>query len=101
MKKKYLGILIGLIIFSLAWIFVGFDRYVGDHEVGSWWTPFIKSAPTSRIFFHNPAQYTLDREPFDSLDDERKEQFIQYCYIRYGTKMPYDCEILVEARRIK
>ena len=101
MVKKFAIFVSGISLFLVAWLFVGFDRYVGDHEVGSGWSPFIKTSPTFRIVFKNPAQYALDRDPFDSLDNSRKIQFLEYCSIRHGIRDPHRCEEYVEGARIK
>lgn len=79
---------------------MGFDRCVGDHEVGTSWQPFIKSKPSFKVRFHNPAQYILDFDPFDKLDSKRKQEFLEYCAIRYGMEDPYNCEKTVEIGRI-
>jgi len=101
MAKKIAFLVVGVSFFLVAWLFVGFDRYVGDHEVGSGLDPFIKANPTFQIIFKNPAQYALDRDSFDSLDDARKIQFREYCGIRHGIKDPYRCEKYIEETRIK
>lgn len=101
MAKKFAFFVGGIFLFLGAWLFVGFDRYVGDHEVGSGWNPFIKADPTFQVIFKNPAQYTLDRDSFDSLDNARKMQFLEYCSIRHGIHDPYRCEEYIEGTRIK
>ena len=101
MAKKIAFFVGGIFLFLVAWLFVGFDRYVGDHEVGSGLNPFIKTSPTFRTIFRNPAQYTLDRDPFDSLDNSWKIQFLEYCSIRYGIHDPYRCEEYIEKMRVR
>lgn len=100
MRKNYLLLSGSLLVLVMAWLFIGLDRYVGDHEVGTSWMPFFKSVPTTKVLFHNPAQHALDRQPFHSLDSDRQEQFMEYCRIRYGTRIAHDCEVLVERGRI-
>lgn len=101
MAKKIVLLVGGIFLFMVAWLFIGFDYYVGDHELGSGWDPFIKAYPTLQIAFKNPAQYTLDLDSFDSLDKTRKIQFLEYCRIRHGIGEPYRCEEYIEGRRIK
>ncbi|MFY3384166.1 hypothetical protein [Paracidovorax sp. MALMAid1276] len=101
MAKKFTFLLIGIALFLGAWLFLGLDRYVGDHEVGSGWNLFIKAKPTFQLIFKNPAQYTLDRDSFDSLDHARKIQFLEYCGIRHRIRDPYLCEEYIEGIRIK
>ncbi|MCT6721432.1 MULTISPECIES: hypothetical protein [unclassified Acidovorax] len=101
MTKKIAFFVGTLSLFLTAWLFVGLDRYVGDHEVGSAWNPFIKTTPTFQVLFRNPAQYTLDRDPYDSLDSTRKNQFSEYCGIRYGIHDPHRCEEYIEQTRVK
>jgi hypothetical protein len=101
MPKKFIGAVGVIVLLLVVWLFLGFDRYVGDHEVGSGWNPFIKAEPTFRVLFRNPSQYTLDRDAFDSLDSSRKIQFIEYCGIRHGIRDPYRCEEYIEGARIK
>lgn len=101
MAKKFAFFVGGLSLFLVAWLFVGFDRYVGDHEVGSGWNSFIKTYPTFQVLFRNPAQYILDRDSFDSLDNTRKDQFLEYCSIRYGIHDPHRCEEYIEETRVR
>lgn len=100
MRKNYLLLSGSLLVLVTAWLFIGLDRYVGDHEVGTSWMPFFKSVPTTKILFQNPAQHGLDREPFHSLASDRREQFMEYCRIRYGIRIAQDCEVQVEGGRI-
>ncbi|WP_098497800.1 hypothetical protein [Collimonas sp. PA-H2] len=81
--KKILFVAIPVVV--LAWLFVGMDRYVGDHEAGSAWDPFIKHKPTITTFYKNPAQVGLDMVPMETLDESGKKSLIEYCQVRYGT----------------
>jgi hypothetical protein len=79
MKVRRKFVLIGSTLSAvLLWPFVGFDHYVGDHEVGDGWDIFMKPSPSLQLRFHNPAQLVLDIVPFDQLDDARKEEMRRY-----------------------
>jgi len=82
--KKTLFVAVPLIL-VLGWLFVGLDQYVGDHEVGVQWDPFIKHRPSTTVLFQNPAQVGLDMVPFENLGENKKKSVIQYCRVRYGT----------------
>jgi len=83
--KKYLFPLVSsLLIIVLLWAYVGFEFVVGDHEVGSKWTPFIKNKPSFQIKFRNPALHGLDYAPFENLSLLEKKSFFEYCAIRFG-----------------
>lgn len=88
------------IIVVLLWLFVGFDRYVGDHEVGTQWDPFIKHKPTATVFFQNPAQIGLDIAPFDTLDEGQRKNVIEYCQIRFGVDDVKRCYEVMLATRV-
>jgi hypothetical protein len=97
-RRKF--VLIGLSLPVLfLWPFVGFDHYVGDHEIGAWWDIFMKSSPSLQFFFSNPAQPTLEIIPFDQLDDLRKEDMRRYCKIRYWVDDIEECYRLVYSSR--
>lgn len=100
MKKRtaMFLLLIPPFMFS-AWLFVGFDHYVGDHEVGSWWEPFIKFKPTFQVKFKKPEQRIMEFEPYETLDLGRKRSFIEYCEIRWGTNNPQECEKIAANHR--
>ncbi|WP_211465962.1 hypothetical protein [Collimonas silvisoli] len=93
-------ILVAVPLVLVTWLFVGLDRYVGDHEVGSGWDPFIKHKPTTTMFYKNPAQFGLDMEPFKSLDEDDKKNLIEYCRVRYGTDDIKRCYELFLAGRV-
>ena len=100
-KKHTLFLILTFPVLVLAAIpFVGFDNYVGDHEVGTSWDPFIKSKPTLQMLFKNPEQYTLDFDPYETLTKDKQFQFIEYCEIRWGTRDPHTCEKIVQSHRI-
>lgn len=101
MVKKHGSVVGGALLVLLAWLFVGLDRYVGDHEVGTGWTPFLKASPTLQVFFQNPAQHALDRDAFDAIDSARQIQFLSYCRVRHGMQDPHHCEEQIEAMRVK
>ena len=101
MAKRYAYITSSALVICVTWLFVGLDRYVGDHEVGPGWTLFIKASPTWQVFFQNPAQHALDRDAFDAIDSARQTQFVAYCRVRHGTKDPHRCEEQIEAMRVK
>lgn len=82
-RVRYL-FLICVPLFFLSWIFIGLDDYVGDHEVGSHWNPFIKSKPTFQIIFKNPIVDILDIRPIEEIDEKTKIDFLEYCSIRWG-----------------
>jgi hypothetical protein len=100
MKNRTRSVLVAIpLLLVLGWMFVGFDRYVGDHEVGSSWDPFMKSTPDLQIFFVNPVQRGLEFEPPDQLDDNQKALMRHYCEVRYGaTDMP-TCYRAIKAAR--
>lgn len=100
-KKRILVSVLTVAVVSLTALpFVGFDRYVGDHEVGASWDPFIKSKPMLKMLFKNPEQYTLDFDPYESLDKDKQREFVEYCDIRWGTRDPHSCEKIVQSHRI-
>lgn len=74
-------ILISIICFRL---FAGAEFLIGDHEIGSSWSMFIKHRPTWQFEFHNPAQHTLDIEPYDDLTIDEKAKLRDFCLIRFG-----------------
>jgi len=82
-----------------GWLWTGLDNYVGDHEVGSTWEPFLKSRPTFTLLFTNPAQQGLDRDAFETMDPTRQQAFRDYCAIRFGIADPHRCEKAIEDRR--
>lgn len=83
-----------------SWLWIGFDKYVGDHEVGSAWEPFLKSRPTLTLFFANPAQQGLDRNTFHTMDAAHQQAFSDYCAVRFGIPNPQRCEQAIEDRRL-
>lgn len=87
-----------LLLSSCLW--VGIERYVGDHEIGKSWEPFLKSRPTFTLLFTNPAQQGLDRDAFDTLDAARQQAFQDYCAVRFGIADPHRCEKAIEGRRL-
>jgi hypothetical protein len=92
--------LIGLALTAVfLWPFVGFDHYVGDHEIGDGWDMFMKPSPSLQLRFHNPAQLVLDIVPFDQLDNAQKEEMRRYCKIRYWVDDLVECYRLVYAAR--
>jgi hypothetical protein len=97
--KRIIFIVVPLAI-VLAWLFVGLDRYTGDHEVGVQWDPFIKHKPTMTVYYKNPAQVGLDMVPMDSLDDSGKKNLSEYCQVRYGTDDIKRCYELFLASRV-
>ncbi|MBF9266783.1 hypothetical protein [Paracidovorax cattleyae] len=96
--RATLGIAALLLVGS--WMWIGFDKYIGDHEVGSAWEPFLKSRPTFTLLFTNPAQQGLDRDAFDTMDSARQQAFRDYCAVRFGIADPYRCEKAIEERRL-
>jgi hypothetical protein len=84
----------------IIWLFFGFDRYVGDHETGSHWELFLKSAPTWQLTFKNPAQMTLEVEPFEQLNSKQQSEMTEYCKVRYGMSDIVGCYKEIEERRI-
>ena len=88
------------LILVLVWLFVGLDRYTGDHEVGAQWDPFIKHIPTMTVFYKNPAQVGLDLVPMDSLDESGKKNLSEYCRVRYGTEDIKRCYDFFAASRV-
>lgn len=97
--KRHLIIAAILTVTLLAWLFLGFDRYVGDHEVGVSWQPFLKASPTFQLTFSNPAQPVLDIVSFDNLDAESRIRFSRYCRVRYGTEDVERCYEAIYAAR--
>jgi hypothetical protein len=79
------------------WPFVGFDRYVGDHDTVDGWNMFTKSSPSLQLLFRNPAQDGSGPGvvPFDQLDNVRKEETRRYCKIRYWVDDIAECYRIV------
>jgi len=102
MSKKRIAISVSIVVASVlaSTPFVGFDQYVGDHEVGTSWDLFIKSKPTLRMLFKNPEQYALDFDPYETLGKDKQREFIEYCEIRWGASDPHVCEKIVQDHRI-
>lgn len=98
--QRRISITIASLLLLGSWLWVGFDKYVGDHEVGSAWAPFLKSRPTLVLLFKNPAQQGLDRDAFDTLDAARQQAFRDYCAVRFGIADPHRCEKAIEDRRL-
>ncbi|SFD78551.1 hypothetical protein [Paracidovorax konjaci] len=94
------GVALPGLLLLCGWLWIGFDRYVGDHEVGAFWEPVLKAQPTFTVLFRNPAQRALDREPYDSLDAARQQAFRTYRSIRYAMTDPQQCEKAIEDRRL-
>jgi hypothetical protein len=89
-RKRYY-ILASFFLMLSGWIFIGFDHYVGDHEVGTFWNPFIKSKPTLQVLFENPIVDRLEIAPLNTLSSETRLKFIEYCEIRWGISNTEDC----------
>ncbi|MBB5885529.1 hypothetical protein DYQ93_19420 [Xanthomonas sp. LMG 8992] len=90
---------IGLILLMVGgWLWIGFDKIVGDHEVGVLWEPFIKSEPTWTLYFDNPARRGLDIDAYVTLDARRRQDFVRYCRVRHGTSDVFLCEKIIAAR---
>lgn len=98
--QRRISIPIASLLLLGSWLWVGFDQYVGDHEVGSAWEPFLKSRPTLLLLFKNPAQQGLDRDAFDTLDAARQQAFRDYCAVRFGIEDPHRCEKVIDDRRL-
>ncbi|WP_211440938.1 hypothetical protein [Collimonas humicola] len=98
MKKLYL--VAAVLVLVLSWLFVGLDRYVGDHEAGGGWDLFIKHKPSMTVFFSNPAQFGLDMAPLDKMDDGAKKDLVEYCKVRYGTDNMSRCYELFQSSRV-
>ncbi|MES2743537.1 MAG: hypothetical protein V4754_21665 [Pseudomonadota bacterium] len=77
---------VALSILSMVFLvlFVGVDRFVGDHEVGVTWIFFLKHKPTVQFEFSNPAQLGLELIPINKLTPGQRKKVIEYCDIRYG-----------------
>jgi hypothetical protein len=80
--------------------FIGIERMVSDHEVGIVWIPFIKKEPNFQLWFSNPAQKSLEIVEFESLSKIEKEEFINFCRIRFGEKTISNCYKKINARLI-
>jgi hypothetical protein len=98
-RQPYLG-LVAVGMGALLWAFVGFERLVGDHEVGVTWEPFLKHRGTLQVRFTNPSQQGLEIIPFEDLSNEEKTNFIQFCEIRYGLTDPKQCYARIAARSV-
>lgn len=98
--QRRISITIASLLLLGSWLWIGLDKYVGDHEVGSAWEPFLKSRPTWVLLFKNPAQQGLDRDAFDTLDAARQQAFRDYCAVRFGIEDPHRCEKVIEDRRL-
>ena len=68
----------------LLWTFVGFERTVGDHEMGVSWEPFLKHRPSMQLLFENPAQNGLELAPLEELPPAGQTAFIEFCDIRFA-----------------
>lgn len=84
------------IALPVARLFVGFDRFVGDHEVGTYWVPFEKSTPSWDLWFQVPAQRSLELVPYDDLTEDERTRFLAYCKIRRDTDDLRKCYKLAE-----
>lgn len=89
------------ILLTLAgWLFVGYDLYVGDHETGNNWVPFLKHRPGLQLKFVNPSLRGSDLVPFESLAPESQGAMIEYCKVRHGTAEPKACYEAIQASRV-
>ncbi|MCL2590252.1 MAG: hypothetical protein FWD67_05050 [Betaproteobacteria bacterium] len=98
MKKYLIKFVTALLLFVLLWAFVGFEYVVGDHEVGSKWTFFIKNHPSFQLKFRNPALKGLDYVPFENLSSLERKSFSDYCAIRFGEADIFGCYKAVSNR---
>ncbi|TFW10188.1 hypothetical protein E4K72_02170 [Oxalobacteraceae bacterium OM1] len=100
-ERNHLGLCLGAIAVCMAaWLFVGFERYVGDHETGMFWEPFLKRRPSLQMTFRNPAQSDLEILPPDSLGADTKAEFLEYCRVRFGLDDMAICFETIKAARI-
>ncbi len=98
MRTRAGTIVISAIFLALCWLFIGFDHYVGDHDMGEDWNPFIKSSPSFIMLFEDPSRTGLEYDRFDTLSPERKARFIHYCKFRRGTSDPYACQKINDSK---
>ncbi|GKT00878.1 hypothetical protein AVKW3434_15835 [Acidovorax sp. SUPP3434] len=99
-KQNFRYFVLCFLMILLAWLFLGLDKYTGDHEMGVSWSPFIKAQPSWIIFFQDPSQDGLEYERYDLLRAEDKARFMEYCKYRRGTLDPYECQKINDASRI-
>ena len=97
MKLARLGIsvAVAVAVVVMLWAFVGVERTVGDHELGTSWEVFVKRRPAALMLFHNPSRQGLEVLPFNALSLSDQAAFIEFCAIRFGVTDPLQCRAMV------
>lgn len=90
----------GAVVVAAMWAFVGFERIVGDHEVGASWEPFIKHRPSLQMRFENPAQKGLEIVEFENLSPDDQAAFTNFCAFRFGTTDAARCSAALVGRMV-
>lgn len=87
-----------MLFFPMARYFLGLEHVIGsDHEEPDYWTVFVKSEPSSELWFEVPAKRGQDITPYDGLGPEWKLTLLKYCHARYGTEDVKRCYEHLEA----
>lgn len=100
MNARFITGGIAVAAIGLLWIFVGFERVVGDHEMGVAWEPFIKHRLSLQVRFENPAQKGLELVTLEALSPTKQATFIEFCAIRFGMTDTAECQKRLVERRI-
>lgn len=75
---------------------VGIEHHCGDHEIGDDDELFIKSKPSWKVIFQNPAIEDLEIIPFSELTANRQKELIDFCSVRYGEKDVASCYKIIK-----
>jgi len=100
MKRKTIFLFSLTIAIVPFWAFIGVERLVGDHEIGTVWEPFLKHRPSLQLRFSDPSRQGLEKVPFEELDRREQMRFIEFCTIRYGEENPAKCHSKIAARKV-
>jgi len=93
---------VSIVAFAVVvlWSFVGAERIIDDHEVGTSWQIFIKHRPSLHLTFKNPAQKGLEIVDYNALSSSDRASFLEFCNIRFGIIEPLQCQTILRKRTV-
>lgn len=94
MKIYALSLLVSCVLTTFSFLGVDFNQRQYHSVLLS--NIFVKSEPSFRFIFNNPAKKNSGMIPFSLLSEKEKNEMYQYCNNRYNTHDMADCYTLVE-----
>jgi hypothetical protein len=98
MSTRIKTLSLSMVTVALLWLFVGVERIVDDHEVGTSWQVFVKHRLSTRLIFENPAQQGVELIQYEALTRTDRASFIEYCDVRFGTRNAEQCRMALLGR---